>query len=61
VNLLTTLVRSLGNERAVTNAEGALAASAQEDWLVQGLAHRLAQHDAIRSGGARPEATTAAA
>jgi hypothetical protein len=41
VNRLTTLVRSLGNDGARANARVALAAQARDDWLVQGLAHRL--------------------
>ena len=61
MNLLTTLVRTLGNERAVSNAEVAASASAHDDRLVQALAHRLDQHDASRSRDARPEATTTAA
>jgi hypothetical protein len=41
VNPLTTLVRSLGNDRAVANAQAVLDARRHEDWLVQGLALRL--------------------
>jgi hypothetical protein len=41
VNPLTTLVRSLGNDGAVANARAVLDATAREDWLVQGLVHRL--------------------
>lgn len=55
MNPLTTLVRSLGNERAIANAEVALATSAQEGWLVQGLAQRLDRRDALRA--AQPAAT----
>ena len=61
VNPLTTLVRSLGNDRAIANAGLALAVAAREDWLVQGLAQRLAQRDATRPQGARSAATTTAA
>ena len=61
MNPLTTLVRSLGNDRAVANAGQALAVAAREDWLVQGLAQRLAQLDATRPQGTRPAATIAAA
>ena len=41
MNPLTTFVRSLGNDRALANAQAVLDARRQEDWLVQGLAHRL--------------------
>ena len=41
VNPLTTLVRSLGNDGALANARAVLEAHRREDWLVQGLAHRL--------------------
>jgi hypothetical protein len=41
VNLLTTFVRSLGNDGARRNATAAVEASIREDWLVQGLARRL--------------------
>ena len=43
---LTTLLRSLadgsfGNAGAVANARSAIEARVQEDWVVDGLAHRL--------------------
>ena len=41
VNLLTTFVRSLGNDGALRNARSVLDARRHEDWLVQGLARRL--------------------
>ena len=41
MNPLTTFVRSLGNHRALENAQAVLDARRHEDWLVQGLAHRL--------------------
>lgn len=41
VNPLTTFVRSMGNDRAVANVQAMLDARVLEDWLVQGLAHRL--------------------
>ncbi len=41
MNPLTTLVRSLGNDGALANAQAALESRAREDWLVQGLAGRL--------------------
>lgn len=47
VNPLTTLVRSLGNERAIANARRAAAAT-RDNRLVQGLAHRLDQRQAAR-------------
>ncbi|MEO7573649.1 MAG: hypothetical protein ABIX10_14550 [Acidimicrobiales bacterium] len=42
MNPLTTFVRSLGNDRALANAQAALDATSREDWLVQGLTGRLA-------------------
>ena len=44
MNLLTTFVRSLGNDRALANAGAALEDRQREDWLVQGLARRLDRH-----------------
>jgi len=41
VNPLTTFVRSLGNEGAVSNAQSVLAAHRHEDWVVQRLVRRL--------------------
>jgi hypothetical protein len=41
VNPLTTFVRSLGNDGALANVRAVLEAQEREDWLVQGLAHRL--------------------
>jgi hypothetical protein len=38
---LTTLLQSLGNAGAVANARSAIEARVQEDWVVDGLAHRL--------------------
>lgn len=55
VNPLTTFVRSLGNDRAVANAQASLAVRRREDWLVLGLAHRLERQ---RLAAPRPAATT---
>ncbi|MGK2948069.1 MAG: hypothetical protein ACSLFP_05820 [Acidimicrobiales bacterium] len=41
MNPLTTFVRSLGNDRALANAQASLEVRRREDWLVLGLAHRL--------------------
>jgi hypothetical protein len=41
VNLLTTFVRSLGNDRALANAGAAMEAAKREDWIIQGLSLRL--------------------
>jgi hypothetical protein len=45
VNPLTTFVRSMGNAGAVANVQAVLDARVLEDWLVQGLAHRLERSD----------------
>ena len=42
VNLITTFVQLLGNEGALANVRTVLEERAREDWLVQGLASRLA-------------------
>lgn len=52
VNLLTTLVRSLGNDRALDNARAMIEARQREDWLVQGLANRLDRLPAAASAAA---------
>lgn len=39
---LTTLLRNLGNPGAVANVQSVLADRQREDWIVQGLAQRLA-------------------
>jgi len=41
--LMTSILRALGNERAVANATAAVDARRREDWLVTGLARRLDQ------------------
>lgn len=41
VNPLTAFVQSLGNDRAVANAQAALDARRRDDWLVQGVRQRL--------------------
>jgi hypothetical protein len=38
---LTTFIRSLGNDGALTNARTVLDAREHEDWLIAGLALRL--------------------
>jgi hypothetical protein len=43
VNPLTTIVRLLGNDGAVANAQAVLEERAREDWIVQGLTLRLEQ------------------
>ena len=55
MNLLTTLVRSFGNDRALANAGAALEERHREDWLVQGLSMRLDRlsGSAIRPAGIR--------
>lgn len=44
---LTSLLRALGNERAVANANALLDIRRQEDWLVAGLARRLDRHEGV--------------
>ena len=58
MNPLTTFVRSLGNDRALANVQAVLDARRREDWLVQGLAHRLAAEATTARG--RPVAATRA-
>jgi len=41
VHPLTTLVRSWGNQGALTNVRTVLDAQRREDWIIQGLARRL--------------------
>ncbi|MFP5255532.1 MAG: hypothetical protein ACLGI8_06740 [Acidimicrobiia bacterium] len=51
---LTSLLRALGNERAVANASALLESRRREDWLVAGLARRLDRHEGVdqaTSGG----------
>jgi hypothetical protein len=38
---LTTLLRSLGHQGALANVQAVLEARTREDWLVEGLCHRL--------------------
>ena len=52
VNLLTMLVRSLGNDQALDNARTMIEAKQREDWLVQGLANRLDRLPAAASAAA---------
>ena len=59
MNLLTTFVRSLGNDGARRNAATAVEASMREEWLVQGLGRRLDQSAALSATTSLP--TTAAA
>jgi len=57
VNPLITLVRSLGNDRAVANVTAILNDRQREDWLVQGLTLRL---DQPAGAALRPEGLRAA-
>jgi hypothetical protein len=41
VSQLTTLLRSLGNQGAVTNARRVIESRQREDWVVEGLSRRL--------------------
>jgi hypothetical protein len=41
VSQLTTLLRSLGNDGAVTNVRSVLESRQREDWVVEVLARRL--------------------
>jgi hypothetical protein len=41
VSQLTTLLRSFGNDGAVTNVQTVLESRQREDWVVEGLARRL--------------------
>ena len=61
VNPLTTFVRSLGNDRALANARTVLDARQVEDWLVQGLAHRLESMVPEPASADRAAAATTAA
>jgi hypothetical protein len=54
VNPLTTFVRSLGNDGALANARAVLEARQREDWLVQGLAHRLDHRPTTHVAAAMP-------
>lgn len=56
VNLLTTFLRSLGNDRAQANAGAFLEERQREDWLVQGLSRRL---DRLPVSAIRPAAISA--
>jgi hypothetical protein len=56
VNLLTTLVRSLGNDRALANAGATMEAMKREDWIIQGLSLRL---DRLPGPASRPAAISA--
>lgn len=57
---LTSFVRSLGNDRAVANAQRSLLEREREDWLVAGLVHRVEARDRALAAPAA-EAMTAAA
>ncbi len=61
VNPLTTFVRSMGNDRALANARAVLEARQREDWLVQGLAHRLDRRPTRIAAVAAPAAAHAGA
>ena len=60
VNPLTTLVRSLGNDRALANARTALDAQRHEDWVIQRLSRRL-EGTGPESPAAAPAAASAPA
>ena len=60
MNPLTTLVRSLGNDGALANAQAALDARRHEDWLIQGLARRLDSLDQLTPAPDRQIAATLA-
>jgi hypothetical protein len=59
VNPLTTFVSSLGNAGALANAQAALDARRDEDWLVRGLVNRLEHPDASRARAAVASETAA--
>ena len=61
MNLLTTFVRSLGNDGALASAQAGLEAQTREDWLVQGLARRLEQSDASTEAARAVPVTSAVA
>ncbi len=42
---ITSFVRWLGNDRAVTNAQRSLREREREDWLIAGLVHRVDARD----------------
>lgn len=48
---LATLLRALGNERAVANATAALAVQHREEWIVTGLLRRLDRHEGTSQPG----------
>ncbi|MET0902965.1 MAG: hypothetical protein ABWZ52_06990 [Acidimicrobiales bacterium] len=60
MNPLTTFVRSLGNDRALSNVQTVLDARRTEDWLVRGLARRL-EHIGLDSPVADPAVAVATA
>ncbi|MDQ3782519.1 MAG: hypothetical protein M3349_06230 [Actinomycetota bacterium] len=59
MNPITTLVRSLGNDRALANARTALEDQAREDWIVQGLASRLPAPEPAEAAHPEPAAIPA--
>lgn len=56
---LTSFVRSLGNDRAVTNAQISLQQREREDWLIAGLVHRVETRDRSLAAPAADAATAA--
>lgn len=49
---ITSFLRSLGNHRAVANAQDSMDERAREDWLVAGLLHRVEIRDRAVAGAA---------
>jgi hypothetical protein len=56
---LTSFIRSLGNDRAVSNARFSIEVHVREDWLVAGLVRRIeAQDDALAARSAASDASS---
>ncbi|MGH9274559.1 MAG: hypothetical protein ACRDZU_07925 [Acidimicrobiales bacterium] len=57
---ISTFLRSLGNDGAITNARTVLDEREREDWLIAGLALRLDEWDEIPATERTRQATRAA-
>lgn len=58
---ITDLVRSLGNDGALTNAQRAIEVRRREEWVVTSLVLRLKEAEAQAAGTPRRDATAGAA
>jgi len=57
---ISTLLRSLGNDGALTNARTVLDEREREDWLIAGLALRLDEWDQVPAAERTGQAANAA-